>query len=92
MGSGFATALQRRYSLDAFAVQRDVQPLALLFLRHAEPDRDVDDFQEHETHDKPIGHVVPTANNWAITDPLAPLISLLAKTPVSNAPMIPPMP
>src|SRR5712664_4090416 len=34
--------------------------------------------------------VVPTPHSWVITEPSEPLISLLAKTPVSKAPMMPP--
>src|SRR5487761_2487484 len=36
--------------------------------------------------------VVPTPQSCVRTDPSDPLISLLANTPVSSAPMIPPMP
>src|SRR5215831_10760690 len=36
--------------------------------------------------------VEPTPHNWVRTDPSAPLISLLANTPVNSAPIVPPTP
>ena len=41
---------------------------------------------------KPYITVVPTPNSCVMKEPSTPLISLLAKTPVSSAPMMPPMP
>ena len=41
---------------------------------------------------KPYTTVVSTPLAWTRREPSAPLISLLASTPVSSAPTMPPMP
>jgi len=75
-----------------FRVERkSPNPLVPLPRKRVGPNGHIDDFLDNEAHHKAVNQRGAHAILGERTEPSAPLISLLAKTPVSKAPMMPPI-
>jgi len=78
--------------LDVLAVQRYVEPFPFLVFVDPQSNGHVDDFEDDVADDEAVNNGPSTAFSCVRTLPATPPSSaVLAKTPVSNAPTMPPM-